>query len=396
MLFENGITFAGGANTLDKRGGASVILRGASDHTGATIVQQGFLILQGGGTLPNTSNINLRGGELRVDNSDVTNTNRLNDAATITLGGGVLRITGNETLGTVTAASGTTQIVNNPINETVPNPLTLTGFTRATGAVVQFQSPDVGAGALAVGQNTFAQTRVGSRIFIPGQADTTQTIQGFVGNNNLDFVQYDGTTLDSGFALGVRDMRNPGNVNSPQNYTNDPAEGAWNDSVIARLTNGTDTTTVTTTLTANRALEAIKIETGGTARIREIALGTNQLRIEGGGILDVSATTHTFNITGTGSLTAGPAVPGTGTAELVLGGTGVININAPVVNNGTQTVALVKTGPGTVNLGAAAAQFTRGCDYGFLRLVQPGGQYEQHDAQPGVLLVGTCAPAQSR
>jgi autotransporter-associated beta strand protein len=357
-LFENGITFANGADTLEKRGaGVSIILRGPSNHSGPTIVQQGFLILQGNGALPNTSAIVLRGGEVRIENSDVVNTNRINDAAPITLGGGTLRITGNETLGTVTAVGGTTIVVNNPFSETVPNPLTLTGFTRQVGSVVQFQSPDVGAGA--VGQNTNASTRVGSRIFIPGQADTTQTIPGFIGNNSLDFIQYNGTTLDNGFDLGVQDMRNPGNANSPQNYTNDPAENAWNDSVIARLTNGTDNTTVTTPLTANRALDAIKVETGGTNRIREIATAGFQLRIEGGGILDVSATGHTFNITG-GSLTAGPASPGANTAELFLGGNGtnvngVINISAAVVNNGTQPVAVVKTGVGQVNLSSPTA-----------------------------------------
>jgi fibronectin-binding autotransporter adhesin len=362
-LFENGITFANGADTLEKRGaGVSLILRGPSNHSGPTIVQQGFLILQGNGALPNTSAIVLRGGEVRIENSDVVNTNRLNDAAPITLGGGTLRITGNETLGTVTAVGGTTIVVNNPISETVPNPLTLTGFTRQVGSVVQFQSPDVGAGA--VGQNTNASTRVGSRIFIPGQADTTQTIPGFLGNNSLDFIQYNGTTLDNGFALGVQDMRNPGNANSPQNYTNDPAEAAWNDSVIARLTNGTDNTTVSTPMTTNRALDAIKAETGGTGRIREIATGGFQLRIEGGGILDVSATNpHSFNVTGTGTLTAGPAAPGAGTAELFLGGTGTINITASIVNNGTQPVALVKTGTGQVNLNGPAGTAYSGGTY---------------------------------
>ena len=368
LMLDNGLTFGTPGSTLDKRGGFTAILRGPTNHTGKLVIQQGLVHLQDNGSLAGTTAIELRGGELRVDNSAVVNTNRINDAATISLGGGVLRLTGVETLGTISAVSGTTQVINNPIDETVPNPLTLTGFTRSLGAVVQFQSPDVGAGALAVGQNTFAQTRVGSRIFIPGQANTTRTIPGFVGNNNLDFIQYNGTTIDSGFALGVQDMRNPGNVNSPQNYTNDPAETAWNGTVIARLTNPTDNTTVTTTLTTNRALDAIKVETGQTsatvgARIREIALGAFQLRIEGGGILDVAATTHTFNVTGAGSLTAGPAVPGASTAELFLGGTGVMNINAAVVNNGTQSVALVKTGPGTVNLNAAAANTYTGGTY---------------------------------
>ncbi len=343
ILFENGINFTGVANTLDKRGGASLILRGAADHAGPTIVQQGTLILMDGGTLPNTNNIALRGGELRVDNSTFTNTDRLNNGATVSLGGGILRLTGNEVLGTVTAESGTTQVINNPIHEAVPNPLTLTGFTRQTGSVLQFQVPDSGATG-AVGMTSFGQTRVGSRILIPGQADTTQTIPGFLGNNSLDFIQYDGTTLDNGAPLGVRDMRNPGNVNSPANYVNDPAEGAWNDTVIARLTG-----TSTTTLAANRALDAIKIE-GGAART--IALAGFNLRIEGGGILAVG---NTSVISGAGNLYAGSSVATPGTAELFFGGNNTTTVSSVISNNpeSGQNVAVVKTGTGTTNINGA-------------------------------------------
>lgn len=367
VLFENGISFGGGATILDKRGGSSVILRGASNNTGATIVQGGFLILEGAnGSLPNTSSIQLRGGELRVDNGDALNSNRLNDAAAISLGGGVLRITGQETLGTVTATSGTTQIISNPISDTVPTPLTLTGFTRQLGAVVQFQAPDVGIGA--VGAGSFGQTRISSRIIIPGQANTTQTIPGIFGNNNIDFVQYDGTTVDSGAVLGVREMRNPGTGAAfPTNYSDNTAETGWNDTIIFRHTNATDNTAVTTTLTANRVLEAIKVESGGTNRDYTIAMGANNLRIESGGILDVGNGTHDLNINGTtGILTAGPATPGAGTVELFLGGSAGgsgANINAIIGDNGSQPLAFVKTGANFAVLNPPAANTYSGGTY---------------------------------
>lgn len=353
ILFENGITFTGGASILDKRGGASVVLRGAADHTGQTIVQQGFLILQGGGTLSSTSEILLRGGELRVDNSDVAIANRLNDAAGINLGGGILRITGAETLGTVTANPGVTQVVFNPTSETVATALTLTGFNRNTGSIVQFQSPDLGPNT--VGMATFGNSRVSSRILIPGQANTTQTIPGLLGNNGIDFIQYDGTTIDNGAPLGVRDMRNPGTVNAPSNYTDNSAETAWNDTIIARLTNATDNSTVTNTLTASRALDAIKIETGGTNRTRTIDLAANNLRIEGGGIVVATSAGTGLIVNGTtGVLTAGPATPGTGTAELFLGGNGgTITVNGLIGNNGSQSVALVKHGATLLTLNNA-------------------------------------------
>ena len=67
---------------------------------------------------------------------------------------------------------------------------------------------------------------VGSRILIPGQANVTGTgtIVGLLGNNGLDFIRYDGTTLDNGVPLGVRDMRKPGNLTSPATYTDNTAE----------------------------------------------------------------------------------------------------------------------------------------------------------------------------
>ncbi len=353
ILFDNGINFTGGANTLDKRGGASVVLRAPSNHTGETIIQGGVVILQDSATLLNTTGIQLRGGELRVDNSALSLANRVNDTAAITLGGGALRITGPETLGNVTATPGVTQVIYNPTSETVVTSLTLNGFTRSVGSILQFQSPDSGVGT--IGAATFGNSRVSGRILIPGQADTTQTIPGYLGNNGVDFIQYDGTTLDGGVALGVRDMRNPGTLGAPNNYTDNSAETAWTDAIISRLTNGTDNTTVTNTLTASRGLDAIKIETGGTNRTRTIDLGANNLRIEGAGIVVVNATGTGLIVNGTtGVLTAGPATPGVGTAELFLGGSGgTITVNGLIGDNSGQSVALVKHGATLLTLNNA-------------------------------------------
>ena len=368
LLLENGLAFGTPSSTLDKRGGFTAVLRQPTNHTGTLIIQGGLIHLQDNGALTDTgtatnASIQLRGGELRVDNSNLALPDRINDFAPITLGGGVLRITGPESLGTVTAAAGVTQIISNPISETVPVPLVLTGFTRNLGAIVQLQAPDLGPGA--VGTATIGQARVSSRILLPTAptlADTNQTIPGYVGNNALDFVQYS-TTLDGGVALGFRDMRNPGSgMSFATNYTDNAAETAWTDSVILRRTNPTDATTVTDTLTANRALDAIKVEAGGTNRDVTIALGTFNLRIEGGGILDVGNGTHDLNITGsTGILTAGPATPDiNSTAELVLGGTtggSSYTVSAIVGNNvvgeDIQPVAVVKVGTDTVSLNGA-------------------------------------------
>jgi hypothetical protein len=88
-------------------------------------------------------------GELRVESTALAD--RINNAAPITFGGGALRITGPETIGTVTAVAGTTQIAYNLISETVASALTLNGFTRATWAVVQFQADFTAVGAATLG-----------------------------------------------------------------------------------------------------------------------------------------------------------------------------------------------------------------------------------------------------
>ena len=355
MLLENGLTLGTPSSTIDKRGGFTAILRNPTNHTGTLHIQGGLIHLQDNGALPSTSVINIAGGELRVDNGNSTNADRVNDAAAINLRGGALRLTGETNIGTVTAIAGTTQIINNPTSETVVTPLTLTGFTRQTGAVVQFQSPDLAGGA--VGQTTFASPRVFSRILIPGQANVTgatNTIPGLLGSNNLDFIQYDGTTLDNGVPLGVRDTRNPGSntLQVPVPYVNDTAETGWTENIVLR-----SGAAATVTLTANRALDAWKVE-----QVVTLNQGAFNLRIQNGGILAVG---NASTLNGTGALYAGQSVATAGVAELFIGGNNTLNINSIITDNpeSGQTVALVKTGTGQLNLGNVSANLYSGGTY---------------------------------
>lgn len=345
VLFENGMHYTVANSSLDKRGGGSVILRGPADHTGTTLIQAGLVDLRGAnGALPNTSKVELRGGELRIENGDAINNNRLNDSAAVVLGGGTLRINGDETFANnTTAVAGNTVIVFNPGSETVTSAITLGSFSRSVGATLQIQAAE--NGGAAVGSTNLGNVRVSPRILIGGMSNVTgnSVVPGLFANNGFDFVQYDGTTMDGGQPLGVREMRNPGNTLSPSNYINDEAETGWTDTDIARLTG-----TTVTTLTANRALEAVKFE-GGASPFRQIAFGSNTLRIETGGMITVGNETLLNGMDG--KLTAGPATPGTGTAELfVHGNGGTIRIEPTIANNGTQPVALVKSGTGTLQL----------------------------------------------
>ncbi len=295
----------------------------------------------------------MRGGELRIENGDVINTARINPAASLVLGGGTLRINGDQTLpgaASTTVPAGNTVLVFNPQSETVASSISLGSvanpMVRTLGATLQVQVAE--NGGAAVGSATIGNLRVSPRILIPGLANSAANtvVPGIFGNNGLDFVTYDGTTTDSGQPLGIRELRNPGSVNSPF-YANDPAETGWNDTVISR-------TVTARTLTANRALEALKVEAAVA-----IALTTFNLRIETGGIIAGSATSIT-STAATGFLTAGPATPGANPVELFLGGNNTLTITAPIANNGSQAVALVKTGSNTLLLDTTANTYTGG------------------------------------
>ena len=335
-LFENGITFAAGATTLDKRGGGTFILQGPSTNTGATIVRGGFFHLQGAnGSLPNTSSIELRAGEFRVDNSSATNSNRINDAATLLLAGGTLRVSGAEAaLGQVSADPGNSIVVFNQPSETTPIALTLPGLAaaRARGATVQFQT-DFGP---FVGATSFGQPRVSSRIVLPGQTDVPNgdIIPWAFGANGLDFVRYDGTNFDGGVARGVIEYRNTnsGSALNPT-YTQDPLETAFTNAVVARFQSAAAATAnLTTTLTASRTLRAMKLESGdpGTtanATNRRLDLNGNTLTIQRGSIITATQPFHIGSTAANANLTSG-------SGELIFHGNNTTEVGNTTTKNG--------------------------------------------------------------
>jgi fibronectin-binding autotransporter adhesin len=324
---------------VDKRGaGTSWIASGPINNTGTTLVQQGFLILRSdagtaGGSLPDTTKIDLRGGEFRVENTNGGNANRINDAAQIVLGGGVFRLSGTETVlgASVSAPSGQTSVIYN--QETaigVGIQLTLPGFTRSTGATVFFGS-DAGTVGAALANNALGNTAAAQtqpRIYLPGQVDST-------GNTILpwavvgsDFANYSNSVLGGGAAefSQVRGL-----------YTG----------VAGRATNPTATSTNGAEITGASTIAAassfpwLRWNTG-TAATTTV---NGAMTLTQGGLLQIN--TAAMTVAGTGSLTSG-------TSELIFQSTntGQINMNIPIVGAG---VSLVKGGSASniIQLGAA-------------------------------------------
>ncbi|MGC3970069.1 MAG: autotransporter-associated beta strand repeat-containing protein [Pirellulales bacterium] len=142
--------------SITKLGLGTLQLSATNTYSGATHVSGGLLILDGDFGSIASKSISINGGAtLRIDNSLALNTNRIDDAAQITLNGGTLEYIGNATGGTenigslrVTAGASTiafTGTWNNVLSSAGITPLaggtlTLTGLNADNRFVVSGQT----------------------------------------------------------------------------------------------------------------------------------------------------------------------------------------------------------------------------------------------------------------
>jgi fibronectin-binding autotransporter adhesin len=373
LVLSNGASFSAAGSALNKYGSFGLFLLDASNHTGATVINNGSINLRGtAGALSATGRIELRGpgATLFVDNGDGVNANRINNAADLVLGGGALRVQGTETVlaNNVTAPGGHTTVDYNNGSVFVTTPLALGNtFARSIGATINFTSDNGTLGVVNAGQ-----FRAQPAITIPFQADLPagDIIPWAVGTNN-EFVRYDS------LLGGVVQMNNnqSGNNTALATYLND-AGGAGTDAtwLVGNLIRPTGTTT--TTFTASRTVKAVKLDGGAPAantQFRRVDLAGFTATIDRGLINQVGQTHQISNSN------AAPATLTTGnpTGELFLGvqagtmeiGPGSANGTAAgltgsvvIANNGTTPLSLVKFGAGTVDLRntANANTFTGG------------------------------------
>ena len=130
--------------TLTKSGSGTLTLTGADAYTGGTVVSAGTLVLGGGGTITTSNAVTVAAGAtLLLDNSTNNNTNRLGDAAPITLSGGTLALVGNasgttENVGTLTLAAGTASVLETSSTGGGLASLVSLGLNRLAGATVSF------------------------------------------------------------------------------------------------------------------------------------------------------------------------------------------------------------------------------------------------------------------
>ncbi|WP_395730694.1 autotransporter-associated beta strand repeat-containing protein [Prosthecobacter sp.] len=145
----NAITFA-------RVNGGTTTMLSANSYYGATIILGGGITLQDNATLANTSSITLNYANLSLNNNTglfINNNDRVNDAASISMNGGNLFLTGRantytaENLGALTAASGvnTITVAIGGTGAYTNADLGFASITRTSNAILNFIGSTLGA-----------------------------------------------------------------------------------------------------------------------------------------------------------------------------------------------------------------------------------------------------------
>lgn len=315
----SGVIQNGGAGVLHlaKTQTGKLTLTGTHTYTGSTTVANGTLELSAGGKLTATGELRLQtGGTLLLTNSDASNeSDRLSNAAPLLLQGGTLLLAHagadavhGETVGAARLQAGASTL-SIQSHATGSGALTLASLQRQTGATLQY------TGATAQNRILITATKPGA---LGGWAT--------VGN---DFAKYDASL--GLIAFTAADYQTAG-------------EGQWTFDAQARITS-------TTTLSANRAVNALHLANPGT-----FDLNGQSLRIEAGGLLVSGSNAST--IAG-GTLTAGAGSGARGELIVHQNASAVFEISASITDNGSQPVTLTKSGTGVLKL-SGASSFTGG------------------------------------
>ena len=300
-------------NTTDT---ISSILTGAG--TSFTKAGSGTLTLNGSAVNTFTGSLNVNGGTLLLDFANrATPTNLINSGNALSLSGGTLSIKGkstgttSQTLGNVTVNAGGGRILGDK-----------NGGTSTT---------------IALGTIT-ANTAGGTLLLGAGGT-----------NANLPVITTTSTNDATGI-LGGRIVYFNGTANTGYDFATGGTVGAYASYTAMPLTGGSSSVNYSTaaggTLSGAVAANTLKIVGSATA----LALGTNLMTINSGGLLSTGTTAQTISGTAGGTtLTAGN---GSGSYELIVHqyNSGGLTISAVIGNNGANAVSLVKSGTGTLTL----------------------------------------------
>lgn len=316
-------TFAGvisGAGGITKQGTATVTLNNTNTYSGTTTVNGGTLLITGAtGTLGSTTTLNA-GGIVRLDNATASNTNRINDAAPVNLGGtstfGSIDFIGNAAAGTYTENLGTLSLVNFQGVVNVSN-----GAAGATTSTVAFS----GIGARSAGAVIDVTSSGGT--LGGGAGNPNVTVTGLPTTNGIvgGFATVAGTNWATVGANGIEAF---------SAYV--PLAGA--------LPNQNADLTGSATVASNQTINTLRI--APTAAGQTLTLGGGNLTLATDALLYVGGG-NDFTIAGANSLTVA--------SELIAHvQSNTLTINAPINFTGG-TPRLTKAGAGTLVLPVSGA-----------------------------------------
>ena len=341
--------FAGsiqGATKLTRSGLSNLSFYSDSTYTGATVINGGNILLRDGGALSATSAIAISyGAGLYMENASSANNanNRVNDAAPVTLRGGIVELRGRaqtattEALGAVTLAEGAS-FINSVLGGTGINSADLSfgGLTRSANATVNFTASTAGlAGSSAriqfssIGGTSTATT---------GGGLANGIIGGWATIGTSDFATYvPGLGIAPLGAAGAPAYASATTVTGLAQATDNIKLGTGASSVANDLT-------INSLATSNVAVGTVTIAAGKT------------LTLASGGLLSFTATSWNLGASvNQGFLTSGGS-------ELFFyvqtGNTTTPTVNA-VIKDGASALTLVKSGANTGTL-AATNTYTGG------------------------------------
>ena len=324
-ILENGT--GGGALSVIKRGTAQVGLEQANSFTGAMEIIAGNLLLTAGaGALSGPPSILVSGATLQLTNTATNNTNRINNAASVSLVSGTFDFDNNanagtafsETIGSLQVTAGASTVVVDRSSATGSAALTAGSLARTAGATLNLASQSNGTVVYDVG--TTAQSRIAFT--------TAPTLDdGIIGGwmtvdssaNSREFAKYSSSGVVSATALTAAE------------YTTALASGP-NPTQNVKLTGGAVTLTQDTQINSLNLAQA-----SGTA----IDLGGLTTRIESGGVLVSGRFDASIS---NGTLTAGN---GANTASDLIVHTLPFNNTGLAWANATDTVTLADMVNGT-------------------------------------------------
>jgi autotransporter-associated beta strand protein len=301
-----------GSGGVGKDGGGTLILSGASTYSGDTTISEGTLDITG--SIASLSvNVN-NSASLRVDGSAIS------DTATVTLNGfGNLTLTGNERIGALASASGTTTV-------------TLGTFTLTTGDA----GNDTFAGVIS---DTGGLTKLGAGTFTLAGANTysgTTTVSGGV-------LSVTGAIASSNITVTAGSLRVDGSAIADTATVTLSGTGNLNltgNERIGALASASGTTTVT--------LGTFTLTTGdeGNDSFAGVIGGTGGLTKQGTGTLTLSGAN---SYTGTTTVSAGTLTVANNTAlGTTAGGTTVASGGTLAINGGITSAEEIKLAGGTV------------------------------------------------